>query len=49
MEYEKVTNLLGNILPNQLPRYVTKNGSRFMMNQMKHITQTRALDLKHHN
>ena len=49
MEHEKITNLLGNILPNQLPRYVTKNGLTFMMNQTEHIMSTKISGLKHHN
>ena len=42
MEYEKISNMLGNISPKQLPIYVTKNGSKFMMNQMEPIMLTRT-------
>ena len=35
MEYQKITNLLGNT-SDKVPRFITKNGQKFMINLEKH-------------
>ena len=45
MEFQKITNFLDD--DKDLPRFVTKNGSKFMINQKKIITQIKKLELKH--
>ena len=35
MEYQKITSLLGNIL-DKTPRFIIKNGQKFMINLKKH-------------
>ena len=41
-----MTNLLGSI-PDKVPRFITKSGSKFMINLEEHTTLTNKLDLKH--
>ena len=33
MEYQKITNLLGTT-PNEMPRFITKNGHKFMISRV---------------
>ena len=40
MEYQKITNLLGNI-PDKVRRFITKNGYKFMISLEKHTILTR--------
>ena len=48
MEFQKITNFLDITSDDKdLPRFVTKNGSKFMINQKKIITQIKKLELKH--
>ena len=44
MEYQKITHFLGNITPDKLPKFITKNGLRFTMNQMEHTMLIKMLD-----
>ena len=39
MEYQKITNLLGNI-PDKIPRSITKNGWKYMISLEKHTILT---------
>ena len=44
----KIANFLNTTVDDKdLPRFVTKNGSKFMINQKKIITQIKKLELKH--
>ena len=47
MEFQKIVNLL-NTSPNDknLPKFATKNGSKFMINQKEITTLTKKLELK---
>ena len=48
MEFQKITNFLDITSDNKdLPRFVTKNGLKFMINQKKIIAQTKKSELKH--
>ena len=48
MEFQKIVNFLDITSDNKdLPKFVTKNGLKFMINQKKIITQTKKLELKH--
>ena len=48
MEFQKILNLLDITSDNKdLPRYVTKNGLKFMINQKKVTILTKKLELKH--
>ena len=48
MKFQKITNFLDITSDNKdLPKFVTKNGLKFMINQKKIITQTKKLELKH--
>ena len=49
MEYQKIINLLGNTSDNKVPRFITKNELKFMMNLEEHTSKTKKLDLKHLN
>ena len=45
MEFQKIVNLLDIISDNKdLPKYVTKNGLKFMINQKKITMLTKKLD-----
>ena len=46
MEFQKIVNLL-DTNSDDLPRFVTKNGLKFMINQKKIIVLTKKLELKH--
>ena len=48
MEFQKIKNFL-DITSNDkdLPKFVTKNGLKFMINHKKIITQIKKLELKH--
>ena len=47
MEFQKMTNFLDINSDNKdLPKFVTKNGLKFMINQKKIITQIKKLELK---
>ena len=49
MEFQKIINLLDITSDDKdLPRYVTKNGLKFMINQKKVTILTKKLELKHH-
>ena len=46
--FQKIVNLLDMTSDDKdLPRFVTKNGLKFMINQKKIITLTKKLELKH--
>ena len=48
MEFQKIVNLLDITSDNKdLPKYVTKNGLKFMINQKKITILTKKLELKH--
>ena len=48
MEFQKIVNFLDTTLDDKdLPRFVTKNGLKFMINQKKIIESTKKLELKH--
>ena len=48
MEFQKIINLLDITSDDKdLPRYVTKNGLKFMINQKKVTILTKKLELKH--
>ena len=48
MEFQRILNFLDTTSDDKdLPRFVTKNELKFMMNQKKIITQTKKLELKH--
>ena len=48
MEFQIIINLLHTTSDGKdLPRFVTKNGLKFMINQKKIITQIKKLELKH--
>ena len=49
MEYQKIIRLLVNVSDNKLPKFTTKNGLKFLMNQMERIILIKMLDLRHHN
>ena len=42
MESQKITNLLGSI-PDKVPRFITKNGQKFMINQENHTILTNKI------
>ena len=47
MEFQKITNFLDTTSDDKdLPRFVTKNGLKFMINQKKITTLTKKLELK---
>ena len=49
MEYKKIVNLLDTVSDDKdLPRFVTKNGLRFMINQKDITMSTKKLELKNH-
>ena len=48
MEFQKIRNFLDITSDDKdLPKFVTKNGLKFMINQKKIITQIKKLELKH--
>ena len=48
MEFQKIVNLLDTTSDDKdLPRFVTKNGLKFMINQKKITMLTKKLELKH--
>ena len=48
MEFQKIVNLFDITSDDKdLPRYVTKNGLKFMINQKKFTILTKKLELKH--
>ena len=48
MEFQKIVNLLGTVSDDKdLPRFVTKNELKFMINQEEIIESTTKLELKH--
>ena len=48
MEFQKILNLLDTTFDDKdLPRFVTKNGLKFMINQKKITMLTKKLELKH--
>ena len=48
MEFQKIVNLLDTTSDDKdLPRFVTKNGLKFMINQEEIIESTKKLELKH--
>ena len=48
MEFPKILNLLDTTFDDKdLPKFVTKNGSKFMINQKKITILTKKLELKH--
>ena len=48
MEFQKIVNLLDITSDNKdLPKYLTKNGLKFMINQKKITILTKKLELKH--
>ena len=48
MEFQKIINLLDTTFDNKdLPRFVTKNGLKFMINQKKITVLTKKFELKH--
>ena len=48
MEFQKITNSVDTTSDDKdLPRFVTKIGLKFMINQKKIITQINKLELKH--
>ena len=48
MEFQKIVNLLDKTFYDQdLPRFVTKNGLKFMINQKELAMLTKKLELKH--
>ena len=48
MEFQKILNLLDTTSDNkELPRFVTKNGLKSMINQKKMTMLTKKLELKH--
>ena len=47
MEFQKITNFLDTTSDDKdLPRFVTKNGLKFMINQKKITALTKKLELK---
>ena len=47
MEFKKITNFLDITSDNKdLPKFVTKNGLKFMINQKEIIIQIKKLELK---
>ena len=47
MEFQKITNFLDRTSDNNdLPKFVTKNELKFMINQKEIITQLKKLELK---
>ena len=47
MEFQKITNFLDRTSDNNdLPKFITKNGLKFMINQKEIITQIKKLELK---
>ena len=48
MEFQKIVNFLDTTSDNKdLPKFVTKNGLKFMINHKKIITQIKKLESKH--
>ena len=48
MEFQKIANFLDTTFDDKnLPRFVTKNGLKFMINQKKITTLTKKLESKH--
>ena len=48
MELQKIVNFLDTTFDDKdLPRFVTKNGLKFMINQKKVTMLTKKLELKH--
>ena len=48
MEFQKIINLLSTTSDDKdLPRFVTKNGLNFVINQKKITVLTKKLELKH--
>ena len=48
MEFQKIVNLLDKTFYDQdLPRFITKNGLKFMINQKELAMLTKKLELKH--
>ena len=48
MEFQKIVNLLDTTSDDKdLPRFVTKNGLKFIINQENIIESTNKLELKH--
>ena len=48
MEFQKILDLFDTTSDDKdLPRFVTKNGLKFMINQKKIITLTKKSELKH--
>ena len=48
MEFQKIVNLLDTTSDGKnLPRFVTKNGFKFMVSQKKITVLTKKLELKH--
>ena len=48
MGFQKIVDLLDTTFGDKdLPRFVTKNGLKFMINQKKITTLTKKLELKH--
>ena len=48
MEFQKIVNFLDTTSDDKdLPRFVTKNGLKFMINQKKITTLTNKSELKH--
>ena len=46
MEFQKILNFLDTTDNKDLPKFVTKNGLKFMMNQKKITVLTKKLGLK---
>ena len=47
MEFQKIVNLLDNSDNKDLPKFVTKNRLKFMINQEKITESTKKSELKH--
>ena len=48
MEFQKIPNFLNKTLDDKdLPRFITKNGFKFMTNQKEITILTKKLELKH--
>ena len=48
MEFQKIINLLGTTFDDKnLPKFITKNGLKFMTNQKIITVSTKKLELKH--
>ena len=48
MEFQRITNFLDiNSDSKDLPKFVTKNRLKFMINQKEIVTQIKKLELKH--